>query len=353
MKLRVFQAIFAMSLILSLAVGTVPIAAQSSGVNARVLPDTLMMRDAPSEAATILAELPRNTVFNAVSWENIIGNGGVWVYGSPAGSTDMGWVLSTFLEFPIGFVYNDLPVVNPDGDLPIVPPTGADDDTTTTSTADGTTGVTRTGINFRSGPSTEYSVYQVVAANTPVTILGQNSAGTWLNVVVGDQEGWMFAALVSTGNPAGSGAPDGGAATAPPAASGGRNYYELNLYTNPEFAGSNDYDGRIDPYYYNTYAIIYCFDGSGNVNSGSMQGGGVTIYWIEPGQEGYIFVATEAQINAVGVPAAQTIIHSESGFTLSRLSDGRFDMTGTQIDGGFFVFRWWGCQPNPIAHNQY
>ncbi len=47
--------------------------------------------------------------------------------------------------------------------------------------------------NLRSGPGTEFEVVETVPAGTPVTVVGRNPAGDWLQLEDGS---WIFAALV-------------------------------------------------------------------------------------------------------------------------------------------------------------
>lgn len=51
--------------------------------------------------------------------------------------------------------------------------------------------------NFRSGPGTGYDVIAGLTVDTPLTLTGQNMAGTWLQASAAGQIGWIYAPLVT------------------------------------------------------------------------------------------------------------------------------------------------------------
>ncbi|RMF80041.1 MAG: SH3 domain-containing protein [Chloroflexi bacterium] len=76
---------------------------------------------------------------------------------------------------------------------------------TATAEAEARSGVVATGVissnqtvNIRNGPSTQFPVVDLAPPGTELQILGQNAAGTWLNVITpNDIEGWVSASLVN------------------------------------------------------------------------------------------------------------------------------------------------------------
>jgi hypothetical protein len=112
--------------------------------------------------------------------------------------------------------------------------------------------------------------------------------------------------------------------------------------------GSTEADGRLNPYTYLGYPVFYCVNASGYTDTGSYSGGGIVIYHYAGAQQGVVFFVSEAQINAVGVPAQKQLIHAETGYDLYRRPDGLFEMRGLNIHGEAFRFLWNGCTPGPV-----
>jgi hypothetical protein len=62
--------------------------------------------------------------------------------------------------------------------------------------------VTAASLNFRTGPGTNHSIIAAYPRNTMVNLLGRNSAGNWVYVMVPNgQVGWMHAAYLATSYP--------------------------------------------------------------------------------------------------------------------------------------------------------
>jgi N-acetylmuramoyl-L-alanine amidase len=58
-------------------------------------------------------------------------------------------------------------------------------------------GTTLTGVNLRTGPATAFSILDILAWGTIVDVIGRTADGTWLQVRVDDQVGWVSEALVA------------------------------------------------------------------------------------------------------------------------------------------------------------
>lgn len=99
-----------------------------------------------------------------------------------------GWIFVSLLN--VQGDINTLPIVEaaPSGNTPSM---------TSSSTATGTD-TTNNVANFRLGPSTAYSTIATLPANAPLSVIGRNADGSWLQVTVDGQSGWIFAALINT-----------------------------------------------------------------------------------------------------------------------------------------------------------
>ena len=205
-----------------------------AGTQGRVTTDELNVRAQPGTDSTIVGVFTLNTMIAVEGREDQLGNGGVWVFGAPAGGGTEGWVLAEFLQFPDGFNITTLPVINATGSGNGAPASdGGSDNAAVPAPAGALSGVTNNPVNFRTGPSTGTSIIQTLAAGTPVAVTGRNGNSTWYAVNVGGQEGWLYYTLVDvTGNVSGlevvpgtevptGGGSGGGASNPPPVVSGG------------------------------------------------------------------------------------------------------------------------------------
>ncbi len=165
-------------------------------VQARVTPDNLVVRTQPGTDSPMIDTFPRNTVLAIEGRENQLGNGGIWVFGSPVNGGTQGWVLSDYLEFPASFVIETLPIIDATG----AASGGGEEDETPPPVPVGPegslAGMTLNPVNFRTGPGLNYSIIRTLSATTPVAAIGRNNNNTWFQVVVGDQEGWLYYTLV-------------------------------------------------------------------------------------------------------------------------------------------------------------
>lgn len=169
---------------------TLPVEAQGA-VQARVAVDTLIVRQAPGINARIIGEFNLDTVLNIQGREDNLGNGGIWVYGSPAQGGVTGWVLSDYLAFPSDFNRESLPVINAQGVGGGATPSGGG-----STPVGGGNGQTLATVNFRSGPGLTYQVLRTLNAGTSVDFVGRNPDATWAYGSVGGQQGWLYYTLI-------------------------------------------------------------------------------------------------------------------------------------------------------------
>ena len=185
-----------------------------------------------------------------------------------------------------------------------------------------------------------------------VEVLALDSLATWVLISVDGREGWVYGQYVRgiefTADVTLSDSDADALATDPASV----RYYSIALRTSPGNETDNDLDGRLNPYLYSATGLVYCFDVDGYTDRQNYAGGGIAVYLFYGETPGVVFVASEAEINSVGIPGVPTVIRSESGFTLYRLPDGAFEMTGPSIDGGLFRFRWFGCSVNHTTVSQ-
>ncbi|MBZ0308434.1 MAG: SH3 domain-containing protein, partial [Anaerolineae bacterium] len=353
-----------------------------------------------------IGEFPAFTRINVYGRNDAV----TWVYVSNGSVT--GWVSAAYLRFPEGFnvaanvpIFPDNVAGVPAGDTTTEgssggntasntgvqprPDVGADgiyvapedgeggpvvttpSTTTTTQQTGGaasvitgpSNGTVKTAANFRRGPGLQFGIISLLTVNTPINAVGRNGAGTWIKVQAVGSEGWVFADLLTL-NVTRSSLPvvDGSAAatttTSPSTTESGTapattttqstgSYNNVMVGVGP--GGSPDRDGRLNPFTYLGYAIFYCVNAQGYTDRGSFSGGGIVIYNYDGPSKGVIFFASEAEINAVGVPAEGVQpVKAEAGYTLYRRYDGLFEMRGINLYGEAFIFRWKDCNPGPV-----
>jgi uncharacterized protein YraI len=276
-----------------------------------------------------------------------------------------GWIFRPYISLLSGTLAA-LPVTSGETAPPPTTGTGTTpsttgDGTTTQPAATGTgTGVTTTFVNLRVAPTSTANIVAVIDPNVNVEIIGRTATSRWLNVVANGQTGWMYRTLVrfnnsilsslpvvsttgtttttTTTSTTGTSGSTGSTGTTRPS---GTTVYPFGVGGAPGAGGD---DGRINPYLYNTDAIIYCRDFNGHTSSRTYQGGGIMAYYYQGAVTGVVFYATEAQINAAGIPTGNPVlIRAESGFSLFRLSDGSFQMIGPNRNGSTFNISWQFC----------
>lgn len=196
LPLRFLGLLFIFILVIPLSLSPTNTVVEAQGlVQARVIPDNLIVRERPGINARSLGVVSRNTMIAVEGREELAGNGGVWVYGSPVEGGFKGWMLSDYLAFPVGFTMESLPLLDLSGSA--VSSGGGSETPAIEVPAGALGGSTRNAINFRSGPSTSTRAIRVLPANTPVIFVARSNNNSWLKAQVAGQEGWLFASLVN------------------------------------------------------------------------------------------------------------------------------------------------------------
>ncbi|MBI5929852.1 MAG: SH3 domain-containing protein [Chloroflexi bacterium] len=323
--------------------------------------DFVNLRSGPGLSFPTLVIIPPERTVDIVG-RNAEGN---WLQVTVDGQN--GWIFRSYISLTSGSIAA-LPVTSGETTPPPTTGTGTSTTTATTTTATtgqpaaagSSTGVTTTFVNLRNAASSTAAVIAVIDPNTNVEILGRSGNNRWLKVSVNGQEGWMFKSLVrfnstilsslpvlsgtsaTTATTAGTGTTGTGSTGTTSTTTTGVTTYPFGVGGPPGYTGTDD--GRINPYLYGTDAIIYCRDFNGHTTSRTYQGGGIMVYLYQGPVVGVVFYATEAQINAAGIPATNTtLIRAESGFSLYRLSDGSFQMIGPNRNGSSFNISWQYC----------
>ncbi len=354
--------IFILITLVALMGGLLPghAAAQSTPVAQGITLDFVNLRSGPGVTFETIAVIDPDVVVDVygrsadAAWFQVSTNG------------QSGWMARTYVALLSG-TPTGLPIV----DATIIPQNNTTSATATatpptvTTNSSNTNGVTVSWANLRSGPDVTFPRVAVLSRNTPLSITGRTANSVWLKVIAKGQEGWVFRTLVrvdaavlaalpiasGTVSTAGTTSTTPNAPTNNTRPSGTNTQNGMTVYpfgvggsgANPE-VGDNDTDGRISQFLFTTDAIIYCRDWNGWTDTRTYAGGGIIVYLWQGPVTGVVFYATEAMINATGIPAAQpALIRSESGFALYRLPGGDFQMNGPNRDGSTFNLRWSGC----------
>ncbi|NWF70106.1 MAG: SH3 domain-containing protein [Chloroflexi bacterium] len=157
------------------------------------------VRATPGTRGAIVGQLAPGTELILHGREDTAGNG-LWVYMTPAAGGITGWVLSDFLLFPVTLDLNALPVVAGGGAAATAATAVTPVPAASVSVPEGgLAGTTRSPVNLRSGPGTNYSILRRLPGGTTVIIVGRNAASSWLSVRVDGQAGWLSARFVSFG----------------------------------------------------------------------------------------------------------------------------------------------------------
>ncbi len=320
--------------------------------------DFVNLRSGPGLSFPTLVIIPPERTVDIIG-RNAEGN---WLQVTVDGQS--GWLFRSYVSLTSGSIAA-LPVTSGETTPPPTTNTGTGTSTTGTSTTTTTTtvsgsvtGVTTTFVNLRNNASSTAAVIVVIDPNTNVEIIGRSGNNRWLKVIANGQEGWMFKSLVrfnstvlsslpilsgatSTTTTNTTGTTSTGTTPSTGTSSTGITTYPFGVGGPPGWTGE---DGRINPYTYGTDAIVYCRDFNGHTTSRTYQGGGIVVYLYQGAVTGVVFYATEAQINAAGVPSGNPVlIRAESGFSLFRLSTGAFQMVGPNRGGGSFNISWDYC----------
>jgi uncharacterized protein YraI len=151
---------------MSLVIVTSPAQAQATTpVTATITGSVLLVRSGPGISNALVGSLPRGTVVTVLGRDSA----GTWLQIRTTQGL-VGWVSSFWVKLTTGSVL-DLPVV--------ASPATAQSATTITGE---TATVLPFQLSVRSGPGTTNPRLGHLSMGTVVTVLGRNSAGTWLKV---------------------------------------------------------------------------------------------------------------------------------------------------------------------------
>jgi uncharacterized protein YraI len=179
-------------LVAALVAAPLVIVSAQEGVIARVIPDTLNVRERPGYDAAVIGQYPRGTALRVTGWD-----GTLWVYAVPVEGGLSGWAHWDYVDFPDGFDVSTLPIIDAAGSGAGAPPPGLEAPPSVPLAEGQLSGVTANDVNLRAGPGTGYAVIRALLAGTPVALIGRNADGTWLHAQAGDHTGWLYAVLVS------------------------------------------------------------------------------------------------------------------------------------------------------------
>lgn len=359
MNLKNFCLTLAVGMSLLLFAGMASAQEPPSGVEAIVAPDFLYVRQGPGTATLPVGTVTRGTVLVVSGREDNLNDEGSWVFVTQKGGSLSGWVLVTYLFFPENYNIGVLPLVSAAGSAAPSTTTSTAPSTTAVQTAPlttvsvegGLTGVTKDFVNLREGPELTFAVIRQIPPNQPLTFVGRNSNGVWLQVVTNNGEvGWVFYQLVRLSGdrnslpivgadnvPVATTTTASGASAAVPSSAA-----PISFGVKPGSDPSND--GRLNLNIDLGFVIVYCVDRNGYTNSGSYAGGGILVYQFT-GTPRVVLFASEAEINAVGSnPPGGRLIKVESGYSLGRTEYGEFLLAGADANGAPFTFLWRDCQ---------
>ncbi len=160
---------------ISLVVDISPAQAQATTpVTATITGSVLIVRSGPGIGNALLGSLPRGAVVTVLGRDNA----GIWLQIRTTQGL-VGWVSSLWVKLSTGSVL-DLPLVASSVTAQSTIPTGE------------TARVLPSQLSVRKGPGTSNLRIGHLAMGTVVTVLGRNTAGTWLKVQT-DQDlvGWV------------------------------------------------------------------------------------------------------------------------------------------------------------------
>jgi len=166
-----------------------PDAAKKSGVVAKVIAEQLSVRSLPNIRATTLKVLKAGEAVDVIGKTN----NGFW-YQVNTSDNLTGWVASAYVVISTG-KEADVPVI----DASVIP----DKDVCAPVAVNGRVNSVD-GLSVRATPSNTSEKLTVLPAGSLVTIIGQNTAGTWYLITTQDKKltGWVGAAYVFVTNKA-------------------------------------------------------------------------------------------------------------------------------------------------------
>lgn len=165
----------------NLEIGGPGLAGEAAPVDAMVtgLPDTIVnVREGPSTDFAVATTVPSGTPITVLGQDET----GNWLRVQIDDGTE-GWMARFLTDFTATASTVEMP--------PLAPPASAAAQTTA-DTATIVVTIPGARVNVRTGPSTAYDVIRSVPADTTATVLGQNTAGDWLQVRLSDgTTGWV------------------------------------------------------------------------------------------------------------------------------------------------------------------
>jgi uncharacterized protein YraI len=152
------------------------------GVGTATVRSTLLnVRQGPAVSNPIITTISRGTVVTLAGYRNAAGT---WVQLTLANG-QQGWSYAPFLQTTYNI--SSLAVWNEPG-------TGGNPNSGATATVYGAYY-----LNVRSGPGTSYAPFMTIARGSVVTLIGRNSAGTWLKIqTASGTQGWSSASYLQT-----------------------------------------------------------------------------------------------------------------------------------------------------------
>jgi uncharacterized protein YraI len=152
------------------------------GVGTATVRSTLLnVRQGPAVSNPIITTISRGTVVTLAGYRNAAGT---WVQLTLANG-QQGWSYAPFLQTTYNI--SSLAVWNEPG-------TGGNPNSGAAATVYGAYY-----LNVRSGPGTSYAPFMTIARGSVVTLIGRNSAGTWLKIqTASGTQGWSSASYLQT-----------------------------------------------------------------------------------------------------------------------------------------------------------
>lgn len=140
------------------------------------------VRSGPNSTSEAVGLLGTNTEVQIIGKDA----GGVWYqirYVTASEEQGEGWVAAEYIQT---------------ASKPDVPVTSGE---ASAEDVEGYSGRLTEAVNVRSGPGTNFETLGLLSVNTPVTLVGQNSSGTWLQIFYAEAEndrGWVSSAYVES-----------------------------------------------------------------------------------------------------------------------------------------------------------
>lgn len=168
------QSIYNLPVVDGTAPNPTPAPPPSGAASATITTGSLNVRSGPGLGFNVLGQVHLGQVVTLLGRNSA----GTWVKIPTYGGLSEGWISVAYIQANIAI--SNLPIIN-------------------TSTSSNTTVVNVNVANVRSGPGLEYTSVTTVNWGTTVTLIGRNSASTWLKVqLTNGTQGWIHASLITT-----------------------------------------------------------------------------------------------------------------------------------------------------------